>query len=253
MRNLFIVIKSAILLLCLVGCNFTEDLYLNDDGSGKISINFDGSEVMKMGGDQISEGKEEVVDSTIVFKDFLEEKKDSIAKLPLEEQKKLKKLESFKMHVVLNSVSKELNFDLYSEFKDVSELGDVFNDFKTASTISNPNKGAAKGPTPPLAGSSSDREASRVQYSFKKNTFRRTTEILDEELLKRELDSLEKVKMFLASSKYKLNYHFPRKIKKISSEKALFSQDGKSFTLEVDFMEYIENPKILDVEVELEK
>ena len=59
--------------------------------------------------------------------------------------------------------------------------------------------------------------------------------------------------MFLGESTYTLKYHFPRKIKTISAEKALFSQDGKSFTLEIGFLELLENPKVLDIEVELEK
>ncbi len=253
MKNLFSGILYATLLLCLIGCNFTEDIYLNDDGSGKISISFDGSELMKMGGDKIAEGKEEVIDSTIVFKDFLEEKKDSISKLSQEEQEKLKRLENFKMHMVMNTVKQEMTFDMYSEFKNVSELGDVFNDFKTASAVGNQNQGAKNGQNASMPMSSSESEGSRVLYSYKNNKFKRTAEIIDEDKLKQSLDSLEPMKMFLANSKYKLNYHFPKKIKKISSDKALFSQDGKSFTIEVDFMEYMENPKILDVEVELEK
>lgn len=253
MKNLFAAIKYVVILFCVIACNFTEDLYVNEDGTGKISINFDGSELMKMGGDKISEGKEEVIDSTIVFKDFLEEKKDSISKLPIEEQEKLKRLENFKMHMVMNTVSKEMSFDLYSEFKNVSELGDVFNDFKTASAVGNSGKGNAAGQNASMPMASSETEGSRVNYSFKDNIFKRTTEILDEELVKKSLDSIKQMEMFLANSKYTLKYHFPKKIKKISADKALFSQDGKTFTLEVGFMEYMKNPKILDVEVELEK
>ncbi len=254
MKNLFISLKLIVLSLLIVGCNFSEDLHINEDGSGKIAINFDGSQLMQMAGDKFSEGKEEVIDSTIVFKDFLEEKKDSISKLSMEEQKRLKRLENFKMHMLMNTEAQEMKFDLYSDFKDVSELGDVFNDFKTASTVGNKGKNTPEGQAgPPIPMGTPEVEGSKVSYSFKGNTFKRVTEIIDEQVLKQSLDSLEQMKMFLASSQYKLNYHFPRKIKKISSDKAMFSQDGKSFTLQVGFMEYMENPKILDVEVELEK
>lgn len=255
MKNLFIGLKFIVLSILVVGCNFSEDLHINEDGSGKIAINFDGSELMKMAGDKFSEeGEQEIIDSTIVFKDFLEEKKDSIAQLPEAEQERLKRLENFKMHMVMNTGAQEMKFDLYSDFKDVSELGDVFNDFKTASAVGNKGKNEKEGQAgPPIPMGTPEVEGSKVSYSFKKNTFKRVTEIIDEKVLKQSLDSLEQMRMFLGSSKYKLNYHFPRKIKKISSEKAMFSQDGKSFTLEVGFMEYMENPKVLDVEVELEK
>ncbi len=250
-KNFYVCLQFVIVLLVITGCNFSEDLYLNEDGTGKISINFDGSELMQMAGDKVSEGKEEVIDSIIVFKDFLEEKKDSISKLPEEEQKRLKRLENFKMHMLMNTNSKEMKFDLYSDFKDVSELGDVFNDFKTASSVGNKNQ-SDKQNGPPTLMSTPEAEGSKVSYSFKKNKFKRSTEIFNYEILKQSLDSLEQMRMFLANSKYKLNYHFPRKIKKVSSDKAMFSQDGKSFTLEVGFMEYMKNPKILDVEVALE-
>ncbi|MDY8136415.1 hypothetical protein [Aquimarina sp. 2201CG5-10] len=253
MRNFYTCLKFVFLSIIFIGCQFSEDLHLKEDGSGKISINFDGSELMQIGGDKMSEGKEEIIDSLIVFKDFLEEHKDSIAQLSEVEQEKLKRLENFKMHMLMNTQSKEMKFDMYTEFKNVSELGDLFNDFKTASAVGNKDKGQASQGANPISLSSSEVEGSKVFYSFEKNKFKRVTEILDEKELKKNLDSLEQMKMFLASSKYKLNYHFPRKIKKISSERAMFSQDGKSFVLEVGFLEYMENPKILDVEVELEK
>ncbi|KAA1242830.1 hypothetical protein [Aquimarina sp. RZ0] len=252
MKKVFLLVQVLLVLILLISCQFSEDLYINDDGTGKISFNFDGSEIMQMGGDKVTQGKEEVIDSLIVFKDFLEEKKDSIAKLPLEQQEKIKKLESFKMHMMMNPQSKEMKFDLFSEFKKVAELGDLFSNFKTASAIGSPTPTGPSAGGDPLAVSDGE-DPTKVVYYFEKNKFKRTTEILDNEKLKQSLDSLEQVKMFLANSRYKINYHFPKKIKNISSDKALFSQDGKSFTLEVGFLEYMENPKVLDVEVELEK
>ncbi|MFD2562701.1 hypothetical protein [Aquimarina rubra] len=254
MKKVSLFAQTLLAAILLVGCQFSEDLHINEDGSGKISFNFDGSEIMQIAGDKVTEEKEEIIDSTLVFKEFLEEKKDSIAQLPPEEQEKLKKLENFKMHMLMNPESKEMKFDLYSEFKSVEELGDVFNNFKTASAIGNKNKaGQTASPAGDPLSNAEGEDPTRVVYSYKKNKFKRVTQILDRAKLKKSLDSIEQMKMFLASSKYKINYHFPKKIKKISSEKALFSQDGKSFTLEVGFLEYMENPKVLDVEVELEK
>lgn len=254
MKKVYLCVQAFLVAILLIGCQFSEELHLNEDGSGKVSFNFDGSEIMQIGGDKISEGKEEIIDSLIVFKDFLEEKKDSISKLPIEQQEKLKKLENFRMHMLMNTQSKEMKFDLFSEFKKVEELEDIFNNFKTASAIGNKNKTSpANNPGSDPLSISEEEEPTRVIYSYDKNKFKRVTEILDEEKLKMGVDSLEQMKMFLASSKYKINYHFPKKIKKISSDKALFSQDGKSFTLEVGFLEYMEDPRVLDLEVELEE
>ncbi|MBW1297094.1 hypothetical protein [Aquimarina litoralis] len=262
MKKVSLLVQVFLMAILLVGCQFSEDLHINEDGSGKISFNFDGSELLKMAGDKLGEGlgeegkegkEEKVIDTLMVFKDFLEEKKDSIAQLPQAEQDRLKKLEDFRMHMFMDPKTMEMKFDLYSEFKNVSDLGNIFNDFKTASSLGSKNANSAVGaPKDPLSSTEGD-DPTRVSYTFKDNKFKRVTEILDEKQLKQGLDSLEQMKMFLASSKYKIKYHFPRKIKKISSKEALFSQDGKSFTLEVGFIDYMENPKILDVEVELEK
>lgn len=254
MKKFSLLLQAFLAILLLVGCQFSEELHIKEDGSGKISFNFDGSELMQMGGDKITEGKEEKIDSLIVFSDFLEEKKDSISQLPAEEQEKLKKLKDFKMHMLMDPTSKEMKFDLYKDFKSVAELGDLLNNFKTASSLKG-KKGASDGgmgSSNPFS-SSSEAEPTEVVYSFDKNKFSRITTILDEEKLKQSVDSLASMEMFLASSKYKLKYNFPRKIKKSSSDKATFSLDGKSFTLEVPFLELMRNPKILDIEIELEE
>jgi len=253
MKFPYLVISYLSLAIFLLGCNFTEDLYLNEDGSGKISLKFDGSQLMQIGSEKMFSNKKEIIDTTIVFKHFLEKNKDSISKLTMKQQEKLKRLAKFKMDMVMNSVSKEMKFDLNSQFMKVSALGDLFNDFKTASEVSNGNQKKSVSQSAPVSLPSDDKEGSRVSYSFKKNIFKRTTEIIDQEILNKSADSLEQMRFFLASSTYKLNYHFPKKIKKISAEKAMFSQDGKSFTMEVDFLDYMKNPKLLDIEVELEK
>lgn len=245
--------QAFLVLMLLVGCQFSEELNLKEDGTGKITFNFDGSELMQMGGDKITEGREKIVDTLIVFKEFLEEKKDSISTLPIEQQEKLKKLENFEMHMVMNPETKEMKFDLYQDFKNVSELTDLLSNFITASSLGNKGGDASSMGMGNSLSKASGKETTKVVYSFKDSKFSRKTEILDEEKLKQSVDSMASMEMFLASSKYKLKYNFPRKIKKTSSDKALFSLDGKSFTLEVGFVEFMSNPKLLDIEVELEE
>ena len=243
--------KVQILLLAMLialasACNFTEEIHINEDGSGKLSINFDGSEMMEMAGEEMAKTNEKPIDSIISFKDFLEEKKDSIAQLPIEEQEKLKKLEPFNMRMVMNPEKKEMMFDLYSEFKNVSEVNDAFGAFQDASSIggkSNPQQG----PMNPAE------QPTEVDYSFNKNKFSRKAKIVDQELFQQQLDSLQGAEMFLSGSTYTLKYHFPKKIKSTTAEDATFSQDGKTLIYEVNFMELMKNPSVLDLEVELEK
>ncbi|MEO0527832.1 MAG: hypothetical protein AAFZ89_11435 [Bacteroidota bacterium] len=244
-----IVCLLIIVLVFLSACNFKEEMYIKEDGTGKMSISFDGSSLMQMAGEEIAQQEEKRIDSVLSFKEFLLEKKDSIATLPPDEQAKLKRLENFNMRMLMDPDTQEMNFSLFTDFKKVSELGDMLSSFQDASSFQKPGgeSPAAKSPM------GSTNQGTEVSYSFTSNRFSRKTTIVDQALFQKSLDSMEQAKMFLGESTYTLNYHFPRKIKNISAEKALFSQDGKSFTLEVDFLELMEKPQLLDIEVELEE
>lgn len=238
----------AFALAFVVACNFTEEIFLEEDGSGRINIHFDGNELMAaMGSMDDSTSKEEKVDTTLVFKDLLEAKKDSISKLPLEEQEKLKKLEPFTMKMFMDSETQKMSFDMFSDFKKVNEVNDAFNMFQDASTI---------GPQP---GKSNNTESgapnlpTKVTYDFDGNSFSRTIEILDEELFTQGLDSLQSAEMFLSGSTYTFKYHFPRRVKSTTAEGATFSMDGKTMIYEVNFMEMMKNPESINFEVELEE
>ena len=238
----------SLLLVVALGssCNFTEEIYLNDDGSGKLSINFDGSEMMDMAGDEMMKSGEKAIDSVISFKAFLAEKKDSIATLSPAEQAKLKKLEPFNLHMVVNPETKEMKFDMYSDFKHINEVGDAFNTFQEASSIGGPGKQKQASP----AGMGN--QSTEVEYSFKANTFKRTARIVDSLLQQQSVDSLAGAEMFLSGSMYKLKYHFPRRVKSSSIEAATYSADGKTLFYEIDFLSYMKNPDTLNIEVELE-
>ncbi|MFK7814384.1 MAG: hypothetical protein AB8B59_17935 [Maribacter sp.] len=245
------------LILCFLtvltfsSCNFTEEMTIQPDGSGDISINFDGSSLMQMAGDKLSEnGEVQQMDSIIDFSHFLEEKKDSISLLSTEEQEKLKALENFKMRISMDTEAQKMDFSMVTDFKDVNELADMMSSFQKASAVQKPGGSVMANQKSPMGSGS---QGTDVEYSFTDNRFSRVTTIVDRELFQQSVDSLEQARMFLGESTYTLNYHFPKKIKEISAKDALFSQDGKSFTLEVDFLELMENPKVLDIEVELEK
>lgn len=245
--------KTSILLLAIVfaliySCNFTEEIHLKEDGSGKLSISFDGSEMMDMAGEELTKNSEKAIDSIISFKDFLEEKKDSIAQLPKEEQEKLKKLEPFNLRMVMDPGNKKMMFDLFSDFKDVSDVNDAFTAFQDASSMgSKANQQETQSPI------KAEKQPTEVDYSFKNGKFSRTAKILDQELFQQQLDSLQGAEMFLSGSTYTLKYHFPRKIKSTTANEATFSQDGKTLIYEVNFLDMMKNPSVLDLEVELEK
>ncbi|WP_350290145.1 hypothetical protein [uncultured Croceitalea sp.] len=243
--KLLVALLAAITVLA---CNFTEEVYINEDGSGKLSINFDANEMMAMMGSLDSLKQEKAIDSTIVFKDLLKEKRDSISKLPLAEQEKLKKLEPFSMHMVMKPEEQVMRFELFSEFKNIEKVSDAFNAFQSASSLT-PAPGASAGQSPPIP---SPKATTKVNYKFDDNTFSRNTIIIDQELFQKSLDSLAGAEMFLSGSTYTFKYHFPRRVKNVNVEGATFSMDGKTMIYEVNFLDMMKTPEAINLEVELE-
>jgi len=243
------ILPLLLALLTVVACNFTEELYVNEDGSGKLSISFDGSELMKQLPESATDSvPEKAIDTLLVFKDLLEEKKDSIALLSIEEQEKLKKLEPFSMRMTMDPEEKEMKFNMFSEFKDINEVNDAFNAFQSAASVG-PKPGGDAIKSPPKSPSE---PGTKVDYTFNKNSFTRTTTIIDQELFNKSVDSLASAEMFLSSSTYTFKYHFPRKVKSVNIEGATFSLDGKTMTYEVNFLEMMKTPETINLKVELE-
>lgn len=244
--------KKCLALFAFIGllasCNFTEEIYLNDNGSGNLSIQFDGNELMSMIGAMDSLQQEEAIDSTIVFKYLLEEKKDSISNLSPEEQARLKKLEPFSMRVAMNPEAAEMHFELLADFKEISKMDDAFNAFQNASTL-NPNASLGQSQSLPMF---SDEPTTSVGYSFQGNVFSRTTKIINQERFHESMEGLASAEMFLSGSTYTFKYHFPRKVKSVNVEGATFSLDGKTMTYEVDMLDMTKKPESMNLIVELE-
>lgn len=235
--------------LTLVSCQFTETMVLNEDGSGTMSVEVNLSEMMAFGGAEMTDSAAIKIDTIIYVKQFLEEKKDSIASLPKEEQMKIKKLENFNIHVKMDSESSEMIYDISTSFKSVSEANDLINGLDKAGDFipgmnEDSEEAQKKEDSPDIIG---------VNYSFINSVFKRDAYIKDKKLHQKEVDSLIQAEAFLGGASYTLNYTFPKPIKKVSDPDATLSNSKKTLTLRKAFVDYFKNPDVLDLEVELEK
>lgn len=242
-------IKHLLVLLTaitLTSCNFTENIYINEDGSGKFSIEMDGSQLMSMMPED-SLKTQKAMDSTYSFKQILEEKKDSISKLPKEQQERLKKLENFNIRTVMNPEKKEFLFSMNTDFKNVSDLQDAMS---TMSTV----QGASKAGKDMMPGGGFGDNNSELKYFYDGKKFTRKATVLKKDILEVEEDSMKQaMNMFYESSTYTVKYHFPKKVKKVSVESAMYSEDRKTITIEFPFSDYMKEPEKLNFEVEFEK
>ncbi|MEN3325108.1 hypothetical protein VP395_15325 [Mariniflexile soesokkakense] len=245
----FFALFCLVVLTTFTSCQFSENIYINADGSGKMEFSFDGSQLMQMAGDKISESQEKAIDSTFSFKELFSTMKDSISKLSEEEQQKIKSLEPFNMHMVMDPKTSKMTFDMFTDFKNVNELQDMFKAMNSFGALKGKEKaGTDANPFSSFGGDGT----TELDYKYDGKIFKRTAKIIDKEAYKQVTDSLGQMAMMFGSSTYKLNYHFPKRIKSVSNETAMFSADRKSVTIEYGFMDYISNPEALNLEVVLE-
>ena len=247
----FYTLIAFVISIVFTSCQFSENIYINEDGSGRMEFSFDGTQLMQMAGEKINESQEEAIDSTFSFKELFDAKRDSISQLPEEEQLKLKNLEPFNMHMVMNPKTSEMKFDMFTDFKEVSELQDMFKAMNSFGNMRGKGGVQANDSANPFSSLGTD-GSTALDYNYNGKTFKRITKIIDKETYKQATDSLGEMAVMFGSSKYKLNYHFPKPIKSVSNKTAMFSDDRKSFTVEFGFMEYISDPEALNLEVVLE-
>jgi len=276
--------KTIKLLLALVfifnlsSCNITEKMIVNENGSGKFSYEIDGTKMMSMMGSAFKGDEKETrkskkkkekpskdIDSTFTFKEVFAAKQDSISKLPAEEQAKIKKMENFSVRMVMNEEKGIMNYSMFTDFSSVAELQDVMSPVESMKTLSPTGQTGGMGMAPDAI---KDNASTKFFYDGKKFTKTLSKlekkdelkEVVEEsasteekDALAAEMEKLQKsLDMFYTQSDFKVVYQFPRPVKKVSAENALYSQDRKTVTIEYSFKDYIETPEKASFEVEFE-
>ncbi|WP_299338076.1 hypothetical protein [uncultured Psychroserpens sp.] len=261
MKRYLFVLASLFL---LTSCNFTEEITFNEDGSGEFIMSYDMSEVMKtlekeMGGGQNKEGKEKVkMDSVIYFKDLLVDKADSIATLPVEEQEKIKSMKDIVMKMSMDEENGVFNLGVGSTFTSLEELPEALKKIDEAKSLnSNTDQTFSKMGDSQVAKASEDM-FEYVDFSYDGKTFSRSLKKDykksedNMEALNKEISEMGEAKEMFESMSYTLVYNFPKPIKSVTNKNAEISNDGKTVTLKMNFIEMIKSPEMMTLDVVLE-
>lgn len=243
-------IKNLLLLLVsisLISCVFTEELHIKKNGSGSYAFKMDMSKMLvamnDMGSENDSIQKEpEKIDSIMYFKDILEDKKDSIAKLSQSEQEVLKSLEDLKIHVKMDEEKNQMNMDFLYDFKNVNELKNMNDRVQKAQAMSDKKQ------------QKNDFQSNtNVDYSYNDDTFIRkvTLKKLPKEALEEYEKNIKQASSMFDETVYRIVYHFDNKIKSVSIEGATISDDKKTLTIEMPMDTIMKNPFLLNFEVKL--
>lgn len=272
-------LSAFLIIFTVTSCSITEKMIINENGSGSFSYDIDGSKMMSMMGDAFKDlgandsnkekskkkkGKEEVggsiiaskkvLDTTFTFKEMFASKQDSISKLPAQEQEKIKKMERFSVRTVMDEEKGIMNYSMFTDFKTVAELQDVMSPIQSMKTLSpTGQKSGGLGMAPDEL-----KDNSSTSYFYDGNTFKKTVSKIDkknEEAVEEISEESEEVnlkqsfEMFYEQSNFKVLYQFPKAVKKVSIDNALYSEDRKTITIEYPLKDYMENPDKLNFEV----
>lgn len=238
-------IQAIIILILLSGCHVTETININPDGSGTIeAVELrDESSYMQIAGENYS--REEAFQDTIyVFQEYITKYKEIFLKYVPEEQRLFNRYSNVKVHLKKSSFEKEFRSTFTQSFSNVSDIPDLYKTEDYANDLKNNYSLTAED------------HYYKIDYSFDGTVFKRVVSIINLVQLQKEKDKFRNVDPKYTSLKltqsYILRYHFPKKIKSVSNQKAIISPDKKTMTLEFQLSECLQNPEITNLEVVLE-
>lgn len=250
--KIYYCILVALLLNFMISCEIVQETEFNRNGSGTYSLGFDMSEMMKMGMNSNKPGVKKQMDTVIDFSQFLEDEKDSIAKLSREERKKLEVLKDFSLSVVMDSISNRYEFKIDYSFKNIKDLqlfGDKLKDQNLEDLeFLNKKSGNSKQSDKML-----DLNKGYITV-FNKRHF--STKISEEAILESEKSrdtTLTEDSPMANLIRFKSVYKFPYKIKSVDNVNAKISSDFKSVEIYGNAYDMNSNPHYYDLEIDFKR
>lgn len=246
MKKILLLVLSVVV---LYSCQITERVYLNENGSVKYATEFDFSQMSgfifpEAKRDSLREIGEFPIDTIMTIADlenYSELGNDSISDAEREFMRSLDKMR-VRMKIDENVASmtiglEEKDVESFNAYlKKVKDAGDKLakEDPEAAQNLA--QSGVLKTLELKYDGKSFERNSGEVANLFDE---------MDDSI---SAAAQEMMGMF----EYKMEYHFPKKIKSTSIENATYSLDGKTMTVEAPMNELMENPEKFNFTVEFE-
>lgn len=233
MKKFFWFIAGLCLLVCTSCLDVVEEVFLNQDGSGKYTITMDMSELFSdpMMKSLIEEAaKEEAgqaddepveVDSTLFFRDM-----PQFATLSKSDQDLIRDI---RLNMEASESKEKMVIEMIFPFQHIDDFHKMG---EALSKMSDEEGGGAAG----LMGSGA-LGTQGAQFLLNKRTLTRQP-MPDAKDLLGEDDNMAMMKMFFESATYKTVYHLPGNVKKTTIPNARI--DGKTVVVENNFMDLIE-------------
>src|SRR5690606_15960686 len=244
--------KKIFLLLIAIGlvsCQITERVYLNENGSVKYETEFDFSQMSgfifpEAKRDSLRQIGEFPVDTVMTIADlenYSDMANDSISDA---EREFMQSLDKMRVRMKIDENLALMTIGL--EEKDVESFNAYLKKIKESSEkFAQEDAESAK----ELA-QSGILKTMELKYDGKH--FQRISGDMGNLFDEIDDSTSAEAKELLGMFEYKLEYHFPKKVKSANIENATYSLDGKTMTVEVPMMDLMENPEKYNFTVEFE-
>lgn len=252
------IVLCLLLISVLVSCVIREEYTFNEDGSGRYEMAFDLTEFMSMQEEIDSTAAEKSIDTIINFASLLEEKRDSISKLSVDEQQRLEALRPLQVTMKINDSTKQMLMKLRYEFEELSDLNKFAEaieqaNIKELNDMSAGNQGSvqdsAQQDKPDIFSM-----AESFDTYFGKDKFSRT--INEEARLKaiqQKDTTMQSDDPFADMIRFKQIFRFPYRVKAVNNERARILSDFKGIELEANMYDLNNNPDFFNIEVIFEE
>lgn len=234
-----------LLILFTTSCQLSEMIYIEADGSGTIqtsSLRDEQSYLKLVLG---AYNNEEVFqDTTFVFKDFIAKHSETFNRISETDKAVFRKYNEVQVHIKNSSYEKEFRTTISQKFEAISDVVDLY---KTTEYVSDIRNNYAL---------SAEEHYYKVNYFFDGKVFNRNIIITDDAELKKQIARIDTLKTKYGKldllQNYRLEYHFPKRIKTVSNPNASIEADHKSLILNFLLSDCLQNPESTNLEVILE-
>ena len=157
----------------------------------------------------------------------------------------------------------EFDFGVGMNFNSIDDLQGIQDKIKKAQSLNSQGQQADAMKENSPFGKFMGNDNVGMNYTLTENGFSRMTEYklpegADMEEFEQKLDELfdetddsnEQFMAYFQEATYNVKYTFPKKVKSTTIEGATISEDGKTVTYHVNWIDYLKNPKSLDVDIE---
>ena len=181
----------------------------------------------------------------------METYKDSVATLPDEKRKALEVVKDMYMKMSMDEEKGVFDFGIGLDFKAITDLADIGEKIAQVKTLNAQSDQVNAMKSSPMGKFMGD-DMGDTKYEFTNSAFSRVTTLPEtwnaEDLQFDATDETDKQFMeYFESAYYIVEYTFPKKVKSYSVDNAELSNNDKTITYKVSWMDFLKNPKVLDV------